>query len=361
MLELRARLAATALTAGCLFWGTAAAQGQQIVYDDFETSADATPGYDLDDYNAKWSYPFLAFFGVGEPTLPVAFDAGRLDLDPRPITWANDSIPTIYHIKYIVISNQELEVPVNGSIMFSADIVAQTPNTLPGVEMRAHDRITGDPVVYNLLEGRQALTSLHMLNLTTSDPGETGQLFDWLVSENKALALTERLFNFGAQPATAGQAYTQIIAEIPLEAGSTHNFAIRYQRKPGEPKDRVEFLIDGKVVATHKDVGVPLDDQHPNFYAKFPITDPSDPSGEGEILKPRINRLKMAHGLFSLLDVWPYGEPQAGGKGVTIPVGGPAAGIKTDHVTGEPYVDTRIWGQGAQGYHDNFTVTIEGQ
>ncbi len=337
-----------------------AASAEKIVYDDFETNVAGAPGYDLDDYNAKWFYPFFGF--VGEPTLPVSIDAGRLNLDARPFTWSDDTVATFDHIKYLGVSNQEFDVPLNGSLMFSADIVAQTPGVLPGVEMRARDRITGEGVRYNLVEGRQALTSLHMLNLLTSEKfGETGQLFDWLISENKALALTERLFNFGAAPATEGQGYTQIVAEIPIKAGKVNKYAIRYSRKPGSQSDLVEWLINDKVVASHKNVGVPLDDQDPKYYEKNPITDPSSPAGEGEILKPRLNKMRVAHGLFSLLDVWPYGEPQAGGEGVTIAPGSPTEGIKTDPATGKPYVDTRIWGQGAQGYHDNFRVTIEGQ
>jgi hypothetical protein len=197
-----------------------------------------------------------------------------------------------------------------------------------------------------------------MLNLLTSDGGGTGQLFDWLVSENKALALTERLFGQGAQPASEGQAFTQIIAEVDIKPGKSHNYAIRYSRKSGPQPDMVEFLIDDKVVASHRNIGVPLDDQFPKYYEKHPITDPSSPAGEGEILKPRLNKMKMAHGLFSLLDVWPYGEATAGGRGVTIPEGSPGEGVKTD-ANGAAYVDTRIWGQGAQGYHDNFKVTIE--
>lgn len=337
------------------------------IYDDFETDVAGAAGYDQDDYDAKWFHPFFDI-GVGEPTLPVGFEGGALDLDAVPFTYANGEVtslpfpaPTFDHIKYIGVSNEEFSIPVNGSLMFSADIVARTPGAVPGLEMRATDAITGEPVHYDMLEGRQAMVTLHMINLLTSDPAESGQLFDFLVSENKALGLTERLFGFGNPPGDVNKAYTQIVFEVDLEPGVVHNFAIRYSRKPGLPKDQVEWLIDGKVVGKIKTIGVPLDDQRPVYYSQFPITDPSDPAGAGEELKSRMNTVRMAHGLFSLLDVWPYGAAttSTGFSGVVIPDGSPTEGIKSDG-NGD-YVDTRIWGQGAQGYLDNFTVTKTGE
>jgi hypothetical protein len=288
-----------------------------------------------------------------------------LHLDAVPFTNANDFVPTFDHIKYLGVTATDFEIPSHGSIMVSADIKAFTPLAIPGLEMRASDLITGDPVSYEMLQGRQAAVTLHMVNLLTSDPAtETGQLFDWFVSGDRAFCLYERLFWPPGSP-IVDKAYTQIVHEIELEPGKSHNFAMRYNRNPGESKDKIEWLVDGKVVARVKQVGIPLDHQkksgksNKKSHKNQMITDPSDPAGGGELLKGKLKNFAFAHGLFSLLDVWPYGQgpTSEGFNGVSIPPGNPGEGIKSD-ADGGQYVDTRIWGQGAEGYVDNYTITI---
>jgi hypothetical protein len=190
-----------------------------------------------------------------------------------------------------------------------------------------------------MLEGRQASATLHMLNFH-----ETGQLMDWLVSETKAIALTERLFTEGV--AGIDQTYTQIIGEVDIEPG-VHNYAIRYTRGPDNGADKVEWLIDGDVVFQQHKVGLPLDKQRPGYYARNPITDPSQ--GAGEKLKKQMDTFIFGHGIFSLLDVFPY--QQAAGPSVTIPVGPQPPNL-------DGSVSTRLWGQGVEATYDNATVVI---
>ncbi|MFT4937936.1 MAG: hypothetical protein ACI88A_000958 [Paraglaciecola sp.] len=88
-------------------------------------------------------------------------------------------------------------------------------------------------------------------------------------------------------------------------------------------------------------------DVHVNYYKNKPITDPSQ--GPGEVLKKRMDTLIMGHGIFSLLDVFPY--QQEAGPSVTIPVG-----PLPPNPDGS--VSTRLWGQGVNATYDNAKVTI---
>ncbi|MET0064914.1 MAG: hypothetical protein ABW076_01070 [Candidatus Thiodiazotropha sp.] len=56
--------------------------------------------------------------------------------------------------------------------------------------------------------------------------------------------------------------YIQVIDEFDITPGM-HNFVIRYTNKHNF--DEVEFLIDGKVVTSYKNIGIPLDKQGIEF------------------------------------------------------------------------------------------------
>lgn len=306
----------------------------EVLYDDF-SGGEAS-------YAEKWSLPF---YGVaGELTtddggaLSRDLSSQNLDLSIPSFTAGSDFI-FFDHIKYLGTSNDVFAIPSHGSISFSMDMSVKTPGAIGGRIMHATELGSGEAISYAMLEGRQACASLHMLNFH-----ETGQLMDWLVSETKAIALTERLFTEGE--AGIGEAYTQIVGEIEIEPG-THNYAIRYTRVPGNGADKVEWLIDGEVVFKQHDVGVPLDKQSPGYYKQVAIIDPSQ--GEGELLKKRMDTLIFGHGIFSLLDVFPY--QQAAGPSVTIPVG-PQPPNQDGSVT------TRLWGQGVVATYDNARITI---
>ncbi len=133
------------------------------------------------------------------------------------------------------------------------------------------------------------------------------------------------------------KAYTQIIEEVDIEPGVSHNYAIRYTRSPDDGADKVEYLIDGKVVAKVHKAGIPLDVQRPDKYAD--IIYPS--VGSGEILKDKMNTMILAHGIFSLLDEFPFQHPDRPDLSVSIPV------------------SERIWGQGVRATFDNSKVTTE--
>jgi len=298
-----------------------------IVYDDFESP----DGYTLDDYLAKWSNPY----GLGEMD-PSAhgdtrtFENGQFSISAVPFVTSYD-FGVYDHIKYLALSNEVFAVPRKGSITFMADIEAVTPGTIPGRVVEGVYVESGQPYREVVLEGQQAGATLHMIDFYT------GQLFDWFVYGNKAFALTERLPSLvtgSPLPAGIDEMYTQIIKEIELSPGM-HTFAIRYTKKQND--DQVEFLVDGQVVVSkYTNIGVPLDKQGVSF-----ITYPS--LGDGEPLKDQIQFVSMAHGLFSLLDAFPFQHPDAPEYFVSIPV------------------ENRIFGQGAAATFDNFRVVTRSE
>ncbi len=235
------------------------------------------------------------------------------------------------HLKYIAISNKAFPVPANGSVEISSTIKAATPGTDPGRVIHGTYVESAEPYAEHTLEGQQAGVVMNVIDFGT------GQLFDWFVSGSTAFALIERLpsnvtgnTSDPSSPAYVGldQAYTQIIAEIPASPDA-HRVSIRYSRANG---GSVGYLFDGELVAHVDRVGVPLDEQG------VPYTDIYPSLGPGEELGGQIDSLVIGHGLFSLLDAFPFQHPEAPELAVSIPL------------------DQRLFGQGADARFDNFRV-----
>ncbi len=68
-------------------------------------------------------------------------------------------------------------------------------------------------------------------------------------------------------------------------------------------------------------------------------TYPSYHGAPGEDLRTKLNSFVIGHGLFSLLDAYPFQHPEAPDQHVSIPI------------------SERLFGQGARGEFSNFTVT----
>lgn len=245
------------------------------------------------------------------------------------------------HLKYIAISTQAFTVPESGSLEFSANISASTPGTEDG---RVINGCYGEAYSYTdvnapcsspfsqvVSQGQQAGVVLNMINF------ETGQLFDWFIANDTAFALIERLPTTvtGSPGTPLGLAYTQIIKEAKIEPGQFHNVSIRYTR--GENDSFVEYFLDGNLFAKVPNVGIPLDAQG------IPFTGYAPSIGEGEDLKDRLDSFVIGHGLFSLLDAFPYQHPEAPELSVSIPI------------------SERLFGQGASGTWTNFKVTAKTQ
>jgi hypothetical protein len=295
-----------------------------IVYDDFHKPG----GYALADYDAKWS---INTFGEMASEDTRQFDNHTLSISATPFRFGKDS-GVSDHGKYFALSKQVFAVPEIGSITFSMDIAAETPGTVNGRVVHGAYVQSGAPYAATVLQGQQAAATLHMIDFAT------GQLFDWFVSGNTAFPFIERLpssVSGSAEHVSTEKMYSQIIDEVPIAPGVAHTVAIRYSRDRGG--SRVEYLLDGKRVSQVERVGIPLDAQ--GVGVKYSGTYPS--LGPGELLRDKINSVVIAHGLFSLLDAFPFQHPDAPAQSVSVPM------------------QERLFGQGVRATFANVVVTIE--
>ena len=293
------------------------------VYDSFQKPG----GYTLTDYYSKWTNSF----GPGEMAVSDtrSFSGGNFFISAAPFqTWSDYSVYD--HIKYIGVSNQSFPVPQKGSITFSSEINAQTPGTIPNRVVHGTYTMSGAPYTATVQQGQQAGAVMNMVDFYS------GQLFDWFIAGNTAFTLIERLpSNVTGSPGPyvgRDKMYTQIIKEVPIQPG-THKVEITYTRKPN--KAQVEYFLDGKLISKIDNVGIPLDKQGVNFTGTYPSL------GNGEDLKDQINSFSIGHGLFSLVDAFPFQHPEAPELSVSMPM------------------SERIFGQGAIATFDNFVVTTK--
>jgi len=292
------------------------------VYDDFHKPG----GYTLADYDAKWSVLTLGEMATEDTR---QFDNHTFLISATPFRFGKDS-GVADHGKYLALSKQVFRVPEIGSITFSMDIAAETPGTVKGRVVHGTYVQSGAPYTATVLQGQQAAATLHMIDFAT------GQLFDWFVSGNTAFPFIERLpsnVSGSAERVSTDKMYSQIIDEVPIAPGIAHTVAIRYSRDRGG--SRVEYLLDGKRVSQIEHVGIPLDVQRVTYSGTYPSL------GPGELLRDKINSVVIAHGLFSLLDAFPFQHPDAPARTVSLPM------------------QERLFGQGARAKFANVVVTIE--
>ena len=325
-------LAATvvSLSAGLLLAPTAEAESPPTtptttveVYDDFGRT-----DYSLADYEEKWFNPY----GLGEMALgdTRSFSRGAFRISAVPFRTGAD-FSVFDHLKYIAISNRSFSVPATGSLEISSTIKASTPGTEPGRVIHGTYLETGAPYAEPTLEGQQAGVVMNVIDFST------GQLFDWFVSGGTAFALIERLPSNVTGNAEVGspdyvgreKMYTQIIKEIPASRG-THTVSIRLNRDADGSS--VDYFFDGRLIAHVADIGIPLDVQGVPYTGIYPSL------GAGEDLSAEVNNVVIGHGLFSLLDAFPFQHPEAPELSVSIPL------------------SERLFGQGAVGTFDDFRV-----
>jgi hypothetical protein len=338
-------LAACAALAAAVFAasGTATSPNKTVVvYDDFSSGT-----------NANWSNPY----GPGETAINdtdhrLFFQGGAEVVRAVPFETGID-FSVFDHLKYMEVSNSAFPVPPKGSVEFSTDMTADTPGTVspltqlgiygpPGTWTDPSTPPSAPDYSARVFEGQQAGVVLNMIDFCT------GQLFDWFLSSHRAFTLIERLptsvtgntSNPGCPGATTvgrNQMYTQIADEFAVSPG-THNVSISYSAKDNS----VEYRIDGMLATKVKNVGIPLDKQGVKYTGTYPSL------GPGESLAGKIGAFSIGHGLFSLIDAFPYQHSDAPEASVSIPLG---TGSHAD--AGR----ARLFGQGAQGTWDNFIVT----
>ena len=341
------RVLAGAMAAAAVATPVAHGAPSTVAYDTFNK-----PGYSLDDYAAKWANPYGPLEMANADTR--SFAGKRFSVSAVPFTQSAD-FSVFDHLKYIGVSTTAFPVPDAGSLTFSAEITASTPGTIPGLTQQG---LFGAPFTWRdpfdppappdyqalVLQGQQAGVVLNMVDFCT------GQLFDWFVAGETAFPLIERLptnvtgntANPDCPQATdVGRElmYTQIIEEVPVKPGVAHTVAIRYTRQRDDAV--VAYFLDGKRVAQVENVGIPLDAQGVPYTGIYPVL------GHGEPLHDQIASFSIGHGLFSLLDAFPFQHPDAPELSVSIPTGPGPAG------------SARLFGQGAAGTFDNFMVTTD--
>ena len=315
------RLLAAAGIALALCAGPAAAA--TITYDSFEKPG----GYTLADYQSKWVNPY----GLGEMALNDTrdFSSGAMSISAAPFQTGAD-FGVYDHLKYIGVSTQSFAVPTTGAITFSSTIDATTYGVDPGRIIEGTYTQSGLPYAAPTLEGQQAAAVMNVIDFGT------GQLFDWFISGKTAFTLIERLPSAVTNPGLAAddpnyvgidKMYTQIIDAIDISDGP-HDVAISYSRDGG-----VSYLLDGKLISHVGSVGIPLDQQGLG-YSGYPSF------GGGELLADRIDSFQIGHGLFSLLDAFPFQLPDRPDLSVSIPI------------------ENRLFGQGLDATFDNFQVSV---
>jgi hypothetical protein len=295
-----------------------------IVYDSFDT-----PAYSLAGYGAKWANPY----GLGEMSLADTRDfSGGTFAIKAPVFQTGFDFSVYDHLKYMAASTQNFAVPTNGSLTFTSTITATAHNTqAAGRVINGTYVQSGLPYSATALEGQQAGAVMNMIDFST------GQLFDWFISGSTAFTLIERLPSAVTNPALLpgdpnyvgmDKMYTQIIKQIDIGPGP-HVASITYS-----DAGSVSYFLDGNLVSKVDNVGIPLDQQGGAAWAG---TYPS--YGPGEALGGKIRNLTIGHGLFSLLDAFPFQHPDRPDLAVSIPV------------------SERLFGQGMDATFDNFTVT----
>jgi hypothetical protein len=307
----------------------AAAHSTTVVqYDNF-----AKPGgYTLADYDAKWNNLYGPLEMTNHDTRQFAGNAFHVSAAPFA-TAADFSV--FDHLKYFAVSRESFPVPATGSVEISSVITAQTPGTTPDRTVTGSYSTTGLPYVGHAIESQQAAAVMNVIDF------HTGQLFDIFVSGHSVMALVERLpsnvtgnTSDVTSPDYVGRdkMYTQIIKAAPASAGP-HAVSIRFSRDAAGV-GHADYLIDGAQFAHVDHVGVPLDRQA----ASVPFQGSYPSLGAGEELGAKIDSLAIGHGLFSLLDAFPFQHPEAPELAVSVPT------------------SQRAFGQGVIASFDDFKV-----
>jgi hypothetical protein len=227
----------------------AASESHSITYDDFATAGD-WPG-------DKW-YRHLPIPGLWDPAAVVICSGGpdgTLALEARRFTLTRRDGHD--NVKALIYSTAEFG-PGDGGVF---GVAAAMRVTTFGTENNPYNVDPGDV--------RLGCGAFNTIDL------KTWMVFDFFVSGSRIVALYERL-PFGAGTDNPYPAFTELIpTDASTKQGEWHRYAIRSDRA----RDRVEWVVDGRVVATRDAVGAP-------------------PGERGPIVK--IDSMKIGGGLFTM-------------------------------------------------------------
>jgi hypothetical protein len=323
--------ACAALTAALASAPAQAATTTTVVYDDF-----GAPNYGAADYAAHWTQSFGPLSLAPGAGGTQSFSGGHETVTATPFTVGAD-FSVFDHLKYFGASNQAFPVPDKGSVTFESTITGLTPGSQPGRVIHGTYVQSGAPYAASTMESQQGGAVMNVVDFCT------GQLFDWFVTSTTVAPLIERLpsnvTGNTANPACPGAKfvgrdlmYTQFIKEIPIQTGVPQRVGITYERG-----GVVTYTLNGKSVAKIKHVGVPLDRQHEKYTGTYPSL------GPGEDVDSQIATFSIGHGLFNVIDAFPFQHPDSPELSVSVPL------------------SERLFGEGAIGTWDDFTVTTTSQ
>ena len=304
-----------------------------VVYDSFTGSA--SDAYSIDDYFAKWQNGF----GQGEMAVDDtrAFDNDTFHVAAAQFQTAYD-FGVFDHIKYLATSTQGFAVPAQGSVTFSAEISALTPGTEPG---RVIHGCYGPSGQLHVARGpmRGALHR-HVARGSASRRDAAHDRFRHGAAVRLVRLRLHRVHPHRALARSRRRLPGRRTHATPCtrrSSKSSRSVPVRTPSRSPTPRELdqsyVEYFLDGKRVSKVGKVGVPLDVQNRQYTGIYPSI------GPGEELKDDINTVFIGHGLFSLLDAFPFQHPDAPELSVSIPP------------------SERIFGQGAIADFDDFVVT----
>lgn len=217
-----------------------------LIYDDFASAA----GWP----NDKW-YRHRPTPDLWDPAAVVARGGGTLSVHAPRFTLTRPDGHD--NVKALIYSTAEFDPGERGMLTVEADMRVQTF----GTERNPFGVAGGDV--------RLGCGAFNTIDL------KTFMVFDFFVSDNRIVALYERL-PFAQSKDNPYPAFTELIPiAVPTSQGQWHSYAITYDRA----KDRSEWRVDGQVVAERGAVGAP-------------------PGERGPIVK--IDSIKVGGGLFTL-------------------------------------------------------------
>jgi hypothetical protein len=211
----------------------AASDAHTFIYDDF-AAASGWPGH-------KW-YRHLSIPDLWDPAAVVTCAGGAdgtLALEARRFTLTRRDGHD--NVKALIYSTAEFGPGEGGIFSVAAAMRVKTFGT-------EHNPYGVDPDDVRL--GCGAFNTIDL---------KTWMVFDFFVSGSRIVPLYERL-PFGANKNNPYPAFTELIpTNVPTKQGEWHHYAIRYDRT----RDRVEWMVDGKVVAARDCVGAPAGEHGP--------------------------------------------------------------------------------------------------
>jgi len=262
------------------------------IYDDF--AADGAWPSD------KWYRHRVPECDLWDPAVVVsrtAAPAGTLSIEARRFTLGRHDAHD--NVKALIYSTAEFTPGEHGRITVETDMRVTTF----GTEGNAYGVEAGDV--------RLACGAFNTIDLRTF------MVFDFFVSGSRIVPLYERL-PFAQTGDDPYPAFTELIPiGVATSLGQWHRYTIRYER----PNDRVEWRVDGEIVAERRAIGAP-------------------PGETGPIVK--IDGIKIGGGLFTMFGDLNNDRRQAGDR-AKLP------GL-------DPLYERTLFGQGAKVEFARFLV-----